>query len=141
MTFDKIKDELAQFDDMEDRYRALIELGRDLEPMPEALKTDATKVRGCSSQVWLHAQRRTDGHLHFSGDSDAHIVRGLVAVLMALIQDRPPAEVAAVDARARLAELGLAGHLSPTRSNGFAAMAQQVHGIAAQAMAHDERAA
>ncbi len=135
MTFDDIREELSQFDDMEDRYRALIELGRTLEPMPEALKTDATKVRGCSSQVWLHAQHRADGRLHFLGDSDAHIVRGLVAVLMSLIQDQMPHMIAAVDARARLAELGLAGHLSPTRTNGFAAMAQKVHDIAAQDMA------
>jgi cysteine desulfuration protein SufE len=135
MTFDKIKDELALFDDWEDRYRALIDFGRTLEAMPDALKTEATKVRGCSSQVWLHAQRRSDGALHFLGDSDAHIVRGLVAVMMALIQDKMPADIARLDARARLAELGLAGHLSPTRTNGFAAMAQKVADIASVAVA------
>jgi cysteine desulfuration protein SufE len=135
MTFDEIKDELALFDDWEDRYRALIDFGRSLEPMPDALKTEATKVRGCSSQVWLHAQSRAGGTLHFLGDSDAHIVRGLVAVMMALIQNKPPAEIAQVDARARLAELGLAGHLSPTRTNGFAAMAARVRDIALAAEA------
>ncbi len=134
MTFDEIRAELELFDDWEDRYRVLIDLGRGLEPMPAVLKTDATKVRGCSSQVWLHAQARADGSLHFLGDSDAHIVRGLVAVMMSLIQDRLPAEIAGIDARARLAELGLAGHLSPTRSNGFAAMAQRVQDVAMQAM-------
>jgi cysteine desulfuration protein SufE len=135
MTFDEIRDELSQFDDWEDRYRALIDLGRALEPMPEALRSDATKVRGCSSQVWLHARTQADGRLHFLGDSDAHIVRGLVAVLLSLIQDREPDVIARLDARARLAELGLAGHLSPTRTNGFAAMVGRVQAIAAQALA------
>jgi cysteine desulfuration protein SufE len=135
MSFEDIRDELALYDDMEDRYRALIELGRALEPMPAALKTDATKVRGCSSQVWLHAQMQTTGTLHFLADSDAHIVRGLVAVLLSLVQDCTPQAIAQVDARARLAELGLAGHLSPTRTNGFAAMAAKVASIA-QAQMH-----
>jgi cysteine desulfuration protein SufE len=134
MTFDDIKDELALLDDMEDRYRALIDLGRALPQMPEALKTDATKVRGCSSQVWLHAQVQTDGTVHFYGDSDAHIVRGLVAVLLSLVQDRTPSDIADVDARAKLAQLGLAGHLSPTRTNGFASMAQRVRDDALHAM-------
>jgi cysteine desulfuration protein SufE len=135
MTFDEIKDELALLDEMEDRYRALIDLGRALPPMPEALKTDSTKVRGCSSQVWLHAQHRADGTLYFYGDSDAHIVRGLVAVLLSLVQHKSPAQIIEVDARARLAELGLAGHLSPTRTNGFASMAQRVRDVALHAMA------
>lgn len=134
MTFDDIKDDLALLDDMEDRYRALIDLGRALPHMPEALKTDATKVRGCSSQVWLHAQTAPDGRMMFVGDSDAHIVRGLVAVLLSLIQDKMPADIMAVDARAKLGELGLAGHLSPTRTNGFAAMAQRVREVAQCAM-------
>lgn len=135
MRFEDIQGELAQFDDWEDRYRALIELGRDLEPMPEALKSEATKVRGCSSQVWLYPRQLADGRLHFVGDSDAHIVRGLIAVLFSLIQDQPPAMLATLDARARLAELGLAGHLSPTRTNGFAAMVARVQTIAAEALA------
>jgi cysteine desulfuration protein SufE len=135
MTFEEIKEDLALLDEMEDRYRALIDLGRELPPMPDALKTDATKVRGCSSQVWLHASSDTDGRMHFVGDSDAHIVRGLVAVLLSLIQNKLPAEIAAVDARAKLAELGFGGHLSPTRTNGFAAMAQRVRDVAVQASA------
>jgi cysteine desulfuration protein SufE len=135
MTFDDIKDDLALLDDMEDRYRALIDLGRSLPPMPDALKTDATKVRGCSSQVWLHASTNKDGRMTFLGDSDAHIVRGLVAVLLSLIQNKLPSEIAAVDARAKLAELGFGGHLSPTRTNGFAAMAQRVRDVAVQASA------
>jgi cysteine desulfuration protein SufE len=131
MTFDDIRDELALLDDMEDRYRALIEFGRTLPLMPDALKTAATKVRGCSSQVWLHAQIRPDRRIYFVGDSDAHIVRGLVAVLLSLIQDRLPSEIVAVDAHERLSELGLSGHLSPTRTNGFASMVQQVRDVAA----------
>jgi cysteine desulfuration protein SufE len=133
MTFDEIKDDLALLDEMEDRYRALIDLGRSLSPMPEALKTDATKVRGCSSQVWLHASTNANGRMAFIGDSDAHIVRGLVMVLLSLIQHKLPAEIAAIDARAKLAELGFGGHLSPTRTNGFAAMAQRVRDVAVQA--------
>jgi cysteine desulfuration protein SufE len=131
--FQDIKDEFDLYDDFEDRYRALIDLGRQLDPMPDALKTDATKVRGCSSQVWVHATRGPAGQLHFLGDSDAHIVRGLVAVLFSLIQDQNPADIAAVDARARLAELGLAGHLSPTRTNGFFSMVGRVQELARQA--------
>jgi cysteine desulfuration protein SufE len=135
MTFDEIKDDLALLDEMEDRYRALIDLGRALPPMPDALKTDATKVRGCSSQVWLHASTGGDGRMDFVGDSDAHIVRGLVAVLLSLIQHKLPAEIATIDARAKLAELGFGGHLSPTRTNGFAAMAQRVRDAALLACA------
>lgn len=128
--FEELKAEFDLFDDWEDRYRALIDLGRHLEPMPDALKTDATKVRGCSSQVWVHAQRRGDGRLHFLGDSDAHIVRGLVALLFSLVQDRDAATIEAVDARARLAEVGLGGHLSPTRTNGFYSMVARIQALA-----------
>jgi cysteine desulfuration protein SufE len=128
-SFADLKDEFA-FLDPEDRYRTLIDLGRQLEPMPDALKTPATKVRGCSSQVWVHGTMLADGRLHFLGDSDAHIVRGLVAVLLALVQDRTPAEISAVDARARLAELGLGGHLSPTRTNGFYSMVARIQELA-----------
>ena len=129
-SFDDFKDDLALFDDWEDRYRALIDLGRGLEAMPAALKTDATKVRGCSSQVWLFSERGADGRLHFHGDSDAHIVRGLVALLFLLFQDRMPDEILAVDARAALEDIGLSGHLSPTRTNGLYSMVARIRDLA-----------
>ncbi len=128
--FADLLDEFSLLDDWEDKYRMIIDLGRTLEPMPDALKTDATKVRGCSSQVWLHATRTASGQLHFLGDSDAHIVRGLVAVLFALFQDRLPAEIKAIDARAKLDELGLGGALSPTRTNGLYSMVARIQDIA-----------
>lgn len=128
--FVALREEFDLLDDWEDRYRALIELGRTLEPMPTAVKTEATKVRGCSSQVWLHVQRNIDGSLHFQGDSDAHIVKGLVAVLFALVQDRLAADIAGLDLRYELAVLGLDKQLSPTRANGFAAMMARVQEMA-----------
>lgn len=135
LTFDDLQADFELFEDWEDKYRTLIELGRTLEPMPDALKTDATKVRGCSSQVWFFAERREDGRLHFLGDSDAHIVSGLIAVLFLLFQDRMPDEILAVDARARLADLGLGGALSPTRTNGLYSMVSRIQAIAQEQMA------
>ncbi|TXG81501.1 MAG: SufE family protein [Sphingomonadales bacterium] len=134
-TFDDFKADLALFDDWEDRYRALIDLGRTLEPLPEAARNEANKVRGCSSQVWLTAEPAAGGALHLRGDSDAHIVRGLVALLFLLYQDRTPDEIRGIDARARLAELGLAGHLSPTRTNGLYSMVERIRAMAAEGTA------
>jgi cysteine desulfuration protein SufE len=129
-SFDDLLTEFSMLDDWEDKYRTLIELGRTLEHMPDALKTDATKVRGCSSQVWLYAIQSDNRRLHFQGDSDAHIVRGLVAVLLALFQDKLPAEIAAIDARAKLDELGLGTALSPTRTNGLFSMVARIQELA-----------
>lgn len=131
-SFADLRADFALFDDWEDKYRTLIDIGRQLEPMPAALKTEATRVRGCSSQVWLHAQRRDDGSLHFTGDSDAHIVRGLIAVLFLLYQDQSPAGILAIDARAALDSLGLHGALSPTRTNGLYSMVARMQDIARQ---------
>lgn len=133
LSFEDLQADFELFDDWEDKYRTLIELGRTLEAMPDALKTDATKVRGCSSQVWFFAAKRDGGQLHFLGDSDAHIVRGLIAVLFLLFQDKTPAEIQAVDARAKLGELGLAGHLSPTRTNGLFSMVARIQALAQDA--------
>jgi cysteine desulfuration protein SufE len=130
MTIETIRADFALLDEWEDRYRFLIELGRSLPPLPEALRTDANKVRGCVSQVWLASAVRPDGGgapmLEFQGDSDAHIVRGLVAVLFALVQGRTPEEILAADAKAVFAELGLAEHLTPQRSNGFFSMVERI---------------
>ncbi len=125
-TFSEIADEFSMLDEMEDKYRALIELGRALPAMEAALKTDATKVLGCSSQVWLHASAAPSGHLNFKGDSDAHIVRGLVALLLSLFQDKLPREITAIDARVALSALGLGNALSPTRTNGLYSMVARI---------------
>ena len=103
----------------EDRYRLLIELGRGLEPMPDALKTDATKVRGCSASVWVYPTRTDDGRLHFLADSNAAITKGVVALVLAVVQDRSPAEVADIDIAAALAPFNLARELSSNRTQGI----------------------
>ena len=107
------------FLDSEDRYRLLIELGRKLEPMPDALKTDATKVRGCSASVWVYPTQLDDGRLHFMADSNAAITKGVVALVLAAVQDRPAAEVAIADIAALLAPFELARELSSNRTQGI----------------------
>lgn len=127
--FEEIVEDFEFLDDWEDRYRMVIELGRAMEPLPEALKVPATKVEGCASQVWLHPQIE-DGVVQFEGESDAMIVNGLIAVLRKLYNGLPPAEVAAIDARAELGRLGLNDHLSAQRSNGLRAMIERLQGFA-----------
>ena len=104
----------------------LIDMGRALPPLPEADRTDAAKVRGCASQVWLVSEATPDGRLIFRGDSDAHIVRGLVALILQLYSGRAPREILAFDAKAALASLGLEGALSTQRSNGLASMVARI---------------
>ena len=106
-----------QLVDAEDRYRLLIDLGRQLEPMPEALKTDSTKVRGCSASVWVYPTA-TDGRLHFLADSNAAITKGIVALVLTAVQDRPAAEVAEMDVAECLAPFELGKHLSANRTQG-----------------------
>ncbi|MCY7338928.1 MAG: SufE family protein [Sphingomonas bacterium] len=118
------------FLDSEDRYRLLIELGRKLEPMPEALKTDATKVRGCSASVWVYPTQRDDGRLHFLADSNAAITKGVVALVLASVQDRPAAEVAATDITALLTPFDLTRELSSNRTQGIPNMIALVHATA-----------
>ncbi|MEO1543591.1 MAG: SufE family protein [Pseudomonadota bacterium] len=125
MTLDEIREDFELLDDWEDRYRYVIELGRKLSPLPDDARTDANKVRGCASQVWLETTKN-DGRLHFSGDSDAHIVRGLIAILFSIYQDRMPDEILKTDAHAIFADLGLNDHLTPQRSNGLASMVQRI---------------
>jgi cysteine desulfuration protein SufE len=135
--FDDIRADFDLLDEWEDRYRYLIELGRQMPPLPDALRTDTTKVRGCASQVWLVVTRSTgqDGavRLAYQGDSDAHIVKGLVALMIALYAGKTPAEALALDAHAELKALGLAEHLTPQRSNGLASMIQRIRADAAAA--------
>ena len=106
------------FLDGDDRYRLLIELGRELEPMPDALKTDATLVRGCSASVWVYPVPQEDGRLHFLADSNAAITKGIVALVLAAVQDRPAAEVAGMDIAAALAPFDLTRQLSSNRTQG-----------------------
>jgi len=131
-SFDDIAADLAFLDDWDDRYKYLIDLGRALPPYPENKRDAVHKVKGCASQVWLHATR-DDGKMKFEGDSDAHIVKGLVALLLALYADRTPAEILNLDARAALARLDLEAHLTPQRSNGLVAMIARINEFAAAA--------
>ena len=102
----------------EDRYRLLIDLGRQLDPMPDALKTDATKVRGCSASVWVYPTTTDDGRLHFLADSNAAITKGIVALVLASVQDKPASDVAKMDVAEALAPFELRKHLSANRTQG-----------------------
>ena len=124
--FDELKDEFDLLGDWEQRYRHVIDLGRELEALSDAEHTDENKVRGCASQVWLINQRDADGRLRFRGDSDAHIVRGLIAILFRVFSGRTPDEILAVDARAGFEKLGLIGALSAQRSNGLFSMVERI---------------
>jgi cysteine desulfuration protein SufE len=106
----------------EDRYRLLIDLGRALDPMPDALKTDATKVRGCAASVWVYPQRGDDGRLHFLADSNAAITKGIVALVLAAVQDRQAEEIARTDVAAALAPFDLSRQLSANRTQGIPGM-------------------
>ena len=116
-----LDDILADYEllDADDRYRLLIDLGRQLEPMPDALKTDATLVRGCSAAVWVYPVPRPDGRLHFLADSNAAITKGIVALILAAVQDRPAGDVAAMDIEALLAPFDLRNQLSSNRTQGI----------------------
>ena len=128
-TFADVEAEFDALDDWDDRYRLLIDLGRGLPPMDAAFKTEATRVRGCASQVWLYPTRDRD-HLHFDADSDAAIVKGLIALVLLLVQDRTPAEIDVADVKARLDTLGLSRHLSSNRTQGLASMLGRIGELA-----------
>ncbi len=123
--FEAIVEDFEFLEDWEDRYRMVIEMGKDMAPMDDALKVPATKVDGCASQVWIHPEVK-EGRFDFQGDSDAMIVRGLIALLHTLYAGLPPAEAAQVDAKAELTRLGLEETLSSQRSNGLRAMIQRL---------------
>ena len=128
--FEEIVEDFEFLEDWEDRYRYVIEKGRAMAPLDEALKVPATKVDGCASQVWLHAVIE-DGRFHFDGDSDAMIVKGLIALLRSLYNGLDAKAVLEVDARAEMTRLGLNDHLSAQRSNGLRAMIERVRSVAA----------
>jgi cysteine desulfuration protein SufE len=133
-SFDDVEAEFEAFDDWDDRYRLLIDLGRALPPMADALKTDVTRVRGCASQVWLYP-RLEAGKLHFAADSDAAIVKGLVALVLMLADGRAPADIDTAEIRARLDGLGLAKHLSSNRTQGLASMVARIGELARETAA------
>lgn len=128
---DAIRDEY-EFLDPDDRYRLLIDLGRALAPMPDALKTDATLVRGCSASVWVYPTRRDDGTLHFLADSNAAITKGIIALVLEAVQDRAPAEIAATDIAGALAPFDLARQLSSNRTQGIPNMIALIRETAAR---------
>jgi len=130
----ELEDEFEVLGDWEERYRYVIDLGRELQPLSEAERSDDNKVRGCASQVWLVTERGEGGGLKFCGDSDAHIVRGLIAILMRLYSGRAPRDILAFDAKAAFAKLGLTGALSQQRSNGLASMVERIRRDAAGAV-------
>ncbi|MCP5378893.1 MAG: SufE family protein [Novosphingobium sp.] len=130
-TLDDIREEY-EFLEGDERYRLLIELGRELEEMPDALKTDATKVRGCSASVWVYPTRRDNGRLHFLADSNAAITKGIVALVLSAVQDRAAAEVAQTDIAAALEPFDLRNQLSSNRTQGVPNMIALIRETAAR---------
>lgn len=137
MTLEALAADFDFLDDWEDRYRYVIELGKALPPFPDEYRTDAYKVRGCASQVWIvpHRGAAPGSPLTFEGDSDAMIVRGLVAILLRLYSGRTPAEILAIDAEAELGRLGLREHLTSQRANGLSAMVRRIRDEAEASLA------
>ena len=139
MTIDEISDNFSLLDEWDDRYRYIIELGRTLAPLPAEAYSDTNKVLGCASQVWLTTSVRPNGSdgpvLTFRGDSDAHIVRGLIAIMFALYSDKTAREILATDPSALLERLGLREHLTPQRSNGLKSMVARIRAEAEAALA------
>ena len=134
MSFQSLADVQADYEllDADDRYRLLIDLGRELEPMPEALKTDATLVRGCSASVWVYPVPQSDGRLHFLADSNAAITKGIVALILLAVQDKRPKEIAATDFDRLLAPFDLANQLSSNRTQGIPNMIALIRETAAR---------
>jgi cysteine desulfuration protein SufE len=135
-SIEEILDNFSFLDDWDDRYRYIIELGKALKPLPEAEHNDTNKVQGCVSQVWLWAQplAGSDPVMHLTGDSDAHIVRGLVAITLALYSDKKASDILKIDAFKVFSEIGLEDHLTPQRSNGLRSMIERINRDAKRAL-------
>ena len=138
MTIDEIIENFALLDEWDDRYRYVIELGRSLAPLNEQDRNDTNKVQGCASQVWLSTAVQPNGQtgpvLSFVGDSDAHIVRGLIAILLTIYSGKHARDILATDAVALFERLGLKEHLTPQRSNGFRSMVERIKSDARSAL-------
>jgi cysteine desulfuration protein SufE len=134
---DEILETFNLLDDWEERYRYVIDLGRALPEMPAAERTEENRVKGCTSRVWLVTEMTGDTppRMHLRGESDAHIVRGLVAIMLSLYSGKTPEEIVKIDAKAFLDKLGLQGHLSPARTNGLFSMVERIKALAAQKQA------
>jgi len=140
MTIERILDDFGVLDNWDDRYRYVIELGRTLPPFPEIVRIEANKVQGCASQVWFVSEQRPAKNgggpvVEFRGDSDAHIVKGLIAILFALYSGQPAKHILDTDAIAVFNRLGLREHLTPQRSNGFRSMVERIRADARAALA------
>jgi cysteine desulfuration protein SufE len=138
MTIDEIRENFELLDEWDDRYRYVIELGRTLEPLPEEEHSPANKVQGCVSQVWLSKRIDRNGgepRIHYRGDSDAHIVRGLVAIVLTLFSGQTPKKILDTDALAVFEEFGFREHLTPQRSNGLRSMVERIKTDAREALA------
>lgn len=139
MSIDEIIGNFELLDEWDDRYRYIIELGRTLPALPERARIEANKVQGCASQVWMETEVKPNGAggpvLTFVGDSDAHIVKGLIAILFALYSGQPAKEILSRDAVALFSQLGLGEHLTPQRSNGFRSMVERIRRDAQAALA------
>jgi cysteine desulfuration protein SufE len=138
VTIEEVIENFSLLEDWDDRYRYVIELGRSLAPLPDEARTDRNKVQGCASQVWLDTKIEPNGTagplLEFRGDSDAHIVRGLIAILLALYSGKPARDILATDAVAVFERLALREHLTPQRSNGFRSMVERIKSDARKAL-------
>jgi cysteine desulfuration protein SufE len=139
MSINEIIENFALLDEWDDRYRYIIELGRTLPELPERARVEPNKVQGCASQVWMETSLRPNGKagpvLSFVGDSDAHIVRGLIAILFALYSGKPAKDILSIDAIALFDRIGLREHLTPQRSNGFRSMVERIRSDANAALA------
>jgi cysteine desulfuration protein SufE len=138
MTIEEIRDNFELLDEWDDRYRYVIELGRTLEPLPEKEHSPENKVQGCVSQVWLSKRidrSHREPRINYRGDSDAHIVRGLVAIVLTLFSGRTPKEILSTDALAVFEEFGFRDHLTPQRSNGLRSMVERIKTDAREALA------
>ncbi|XOV81541.1 MAG: SufE family protein [bacterium] len=134
MDVEELKETFTFFDDWEDKYRFVIDLGKELEDIPDKDKLDANLIRGCQSQVWLTHRKNPDGTLNFRLDSDAYIVRGLISIVLAAFNNRRAEEILAFDIFALFEELELLAHLSQTRGNGLRAMITRIRQIAESAI-------
>lgn len=123
---EELTENFSLFDDWEERYKYLIDLGKNLPPMADSLKTEQTLVKGCTSQVWMICETDNDGRYHFTADSDAHIVRGLIFVILSAYQGKTAQDIQLMDIEKAFADIGLDQHLSPNRRNGFFAMVERI---------------
>ncbi len=130
-SLEELTENFLLFDDWEERYKYLIDLGQGLEPMSDDLKDDNTLVRGCVSRVWIVSEKHSEGKYHFIADSDAHIVRGLIAIVMIAYNDKTAEEIKSVDIKGVFERVGLNQHLSPNRRNGFFSMVERIQSLAA----------